>query len=106
MEHFNKLTPGEDERLAWLIEECSEVIKAATKILRHGYESYNPDDPNHPGNRKELEIELIDLFSSVGLMINNGDIDPNTLETFVKGREIKFGMRRPVRNKYLHHQGN
>ena len=35
--HFNKLTPAQAERLAILIEECGEVIQAATKILRHGY---------------------------------------------------------------------
>lgn len=26
-EHFNKLTPAEDERLAMLAEECAEVKK-------------------------------------------------------------------------------
>jgi hypothetical protein len=33
-ENFNKLTPAETERLAWLIEECGEVVKAGSKILR------------------------------------------------------------------------
>ena len=35
-EHFNGLTPAEDERLAMLAEECAEVIKIVSKIQRHG----------------------------------------------------------------------
>jgi hypothetical protein len=54
-ENFNKLTPAETERLAWLIEECGEVVKAGSKILRHGYYSYDPSDPDHKGNRDDLK---------------------------------------------------
>ena len=43
-EHFNRLSPAEDERLTVLAEECSEVIQAICKIQRHGYESFNPDE--------------------------------------------------------------
>ena len=39
--HFNGLSESEQERLSILIEECGEVVQAACKILRHGYESFN-----------------------------------------------------------------
>ena len=51
MSHYNELSPAQAERLAYLLEECAEVIKAGTKILRHGYASYDPTNKNHPGNR-------------------------------------------------------
>jgi NTP pyrophosphatase (non-canonical NTP hydrolase) len=63
MEKFNQLTPAEEERLAWLIEECSEVIKACTKIQRHGYYSYDPSNIHHLGNRADLETEIQDVLN-------------------------------------------
>jgi hypothetical protein len=45
MDHFNRLTPAEAERLALLLEELGEAQQIIGKILRHGYESYHPDDP-------------------------------------------------------------
>jgi hypothetical protein len=42
--HVNQLTAAEAERLAMLAEECAEVIQVIGKILRHGYDSYHPDN--------------------------------------------------------------
>lgn len=61
-EHFNKLTPAQAERLAMLIEECGEVIQIAGKVLRHGYDSYHPDNPA-VSNRELLGRELTDLLA-------------------------------------------
>lgn len=71
---FNELTPAEVERLAMLAEECSEVIKCVGKILRHGYASFNPDDPKHTGNRSELTKEIHDILKIVGLMELSDDL--------------------------------
>lgn len=98
------LTPAEQERLTWLIEECSEVIKAGTKILRHGYRSYNPDKPAYGDNRRDLEMEIGDVLSAVGLMLNAEDIQETHITSKVTGREVKFGMRKPVKGKYMHFQ--
>lgn len=95
MKPFNNLTPAEAERLAWLIEECSEVQKAATKILRHGYESHDPSNPDHKGNRADLVEELADLTASVLLMDHKGDIN---LSDILSEAEKKHGGR------YMHHQ--
>jgi NTP pyrophosphatase (non-canonical NTP hydrolase) len=62
MEHFNKLTPAEAERLAMLAEECGEVIQIVGKILRHGYDCYHPEDPTKT-NRQLLGRELTDLYA-------------------------------------------
>lgn len=94
MKPFNKLTPAEAERLAWLIEECSEVQKAATKILRHGYEGKDPTNPDHLGNRHDLTDELADLIAAVLLMDAKNDIVVS--EALAKA-QARHG-------KYLHHQ--
>lgn len=91
-ERFNKLSAAEEERLHYLIEECSEVIKCCTKILRHGYDSKDPTNLKHPGNRTHLEIECSDVIKAFNLMIKNGDIkivQMNNLPSM----------------KYFHHQG-
>lgn len=56
----DRLTYAQAERLAVLIEDCGEIVTAATKIMRHGYESTNPDDPGAGTNRHQLEQELGD----------------------------------------------
>ena len=66
--HFNGLTPAQAERLAMLAEECGEVIQVVGKILRHGYDSYHPDQQGTPPeyrytNRKALGNELTDLLA-------------------------------------------
>lgn len=93
MEHYNKLTPAEAERLVCLIEECGEVIQAASKILRHGYNSYDPTNPNHGGNRSDLYRELVDVIGNINLMLDKGDFSgPIYLDATMK----KF--------RYMHHQ--
>lgn len=97
-EHFNQLTPAEDERLALLIEECSEVIKIACKIQRHGYESYNPTvlEAERRTNRSLLEEELGDVVFAVRLMYGNSDIDPSDVYHFMEEKREKI-------QRYLHH---
>lgn len=97
MNHFNGLTPAEQERLAILSEEAAEVIQIVGKILRHGYESYNPI-LNGPTNRRLLEVELGDLDAAVKRCIFNGDI--------IKGNIQKHSMNKMDNaRRYLHHQG-
>jgi hypothetical protein len=38
---FNRLSDGQAERLAMMIEEAGEIAQAAAKALRHGLESYH-----------------------------------------------------------------
>lgn len=104
-EHFNKLTPSQLERLALLAEELGEAVQAVNKIIRHGYESYNPDKiVNQRGegypvvtNRMELEKEMGDVDAAVRLMIEAGDLTAVGIMAGVKRKLFTVG-------KYLHHQ--
>lgn len=93
MGHFNGLTPAEAERLAMLAEEAGEIIQAVGKILRHGYSSYHPDDPEGPDNRDRLQREVDDLITVSKIM--------------VLGRDITLGKTSDITRKlrYTHHQG-
>lgn len=71
--HFNKLEPAEAERLAMLAEEAGEIVQIVGKILRHGYQSYHPDQPATT-NRMLLEKEVCDLYAVVTLMAEAGDV--------------------------------
>jgi len=96
-QHFNGLTEAEQERLAILIEECSEVTQIACKILLHGYESTDPVTGSEESNRQALEREMGDLSHAFGRMETAGDIDRRvvTHRAAAKAERIK---------KYLHHQ--
>lgn len=94
--HFSALTESEQERLVIIIEECGEVIQAACKILRHGYESTNPKATSQETNRQALQRELGDLHHAASRMIRLGD---------VSGQEIQ---KRQIAKasavlEYLHH---
>lgn len=98
MSHHS-LSQSEAERLELLIEEASEVIKAVTKILRHGYESYDPTQPPimRSTNRYDLIEELGDLLAVISRMDDAGDI---RLPDVMDRRDYKLERG----GKYLHHQ--
>lgn len=69
------LTPAEIERLALLIEECGEVIQAATKVLRHGWDSYDPTRRGErPTNQEALAKEMGQLSFAMDLMAEKEDV--------------------------------
>ena len=98
--HFNCLTPAQAERLAMLAEECGEVIQIIGKILRHGYESYHPDQQSTPPafrytNRKALGDELTDLFSVASSLYRDG-VQEGSLHDLDRAWVKKL--------RYAHHQ--
>lgn len=96
MQNFNQLTPAETERLALLMEELGEAQQAAGKILRHGYESTNPD--GGPTNRATLERELGDVRHAMIRICAAGDLSKDHIHTWADEKAINV-------EKYLHHQG-
>lgn len=94
MNHFNKLTPAEAERIALLMEECGEVIQACGKILRHGFDSKHPD--GGPTNRQQLEIELGHVSVAEGLLVRGGSISFDAIITSAMFKEDTIG-------EFLHH---
>lgn len=71
----NGVSQAAEERLALFIEECGEAIQAATKILRHGFESTNPDDQVRATNREQLEHEFGHIGYAVELLARESDIN-------------------------------
>lgn len=67
---MGKLTT--DELLVILMEECAEVIQAASKCLRFGFTRYQPEYGN---NDKVLAAEIGDLLAMVdALPLDKGQI--------------------------------
>lgn len=96
-EHFNKLTPAEAERLAYLAEELAEAIQAIGKIQRHGYQSYNPCAPEKGNNREQLTLELSNVQSAIDRLTDAGDLNREDLVT-----SVPFARSRA--DKWMHHQ--
>jgi len=97
MKFSNELTDAEIERLAVLLEEMGEAQQAIGKILRHGYESYNPVVNTGMTNRRELERELGDVRLAIQMLCEAGDVNDQGIEDrrYTKRDKIKL---------YLHYQ--
>lgn len=93
----NRLSNAETERLAWLAEECGEVIHAIGKIMRHGYGRKNPDKENSRSNRMNLCEELGHVHCAIGLMQHFGDVQTSAMMQSSVNKNITV---RPN----LHHQ--
>jgi hypothetical protein len=52
-------------KLVHVTEECAEVIHAACKIQRWGWNSTNPDSVSQLSNGERLQLELRDLRGAV-----------------------------------------
>lgn len=100
-DHFNKLTPAEAERLAMLAEECGEVIQVIGKILRHGYDSYHPDQAATPPhlrftNRQALAQELCDVLGVASAICRWDHVRGTSLQD----ASLAWGNKL----RYAHHQ--
>ncbi|HRP25402.1 hypothetical protein [Thauera sp.] len=93
---MTKLTDAEAERLAMLAEEAAEVVQIVGKILRHGYDSYHPLQPDVL-NRELLDDELRDLLTVAKRMVGEGDVEGNFLLA-----DHNAAWKRKLR--YTHHQ--
>ena len=88
------LTPAQIERLTFLIEECGEVIQEATKIMRFGFDSYHPTDPQRETNRHRLMREMADLEAAYEILVDAGDGDPMNLVLIDMSRGRKLSRAR------------
>jgi hypothetical protein len=71
--NINNLSDEETERLALFIEECGEAIQAACKVLRHGYQSFDPTVPKAKRitNRGALAEEMGHVRAAMILLCCN-----------------------------------
>lgn len=95
---FSKLKPAEIERLAMLAEEAGEISQAVGKILRHGYESFHPENPAVT-NRALLENEIADLHAVQLMMEERGDIEDLSPQA---SDAVGHAMEKKLR--FVHHQ--
>lgn len=95
-QHFNQLTPAQAERLAILGEELGEVQQVIGKILRHGFNSYHPDNKDVT-NREMLTKELGDVEAAIDLLVIAHDLDDDAIGEYkrIKLEKIK---------QWVHHQ--
>lgn len=93
--NFNGLSPAQIERLVLLQEELAESIQAVSKILRHGYESYNPARVS-ASNRLHLQEELGHVQNSISMLVTAGDLQRPDIDAqqIIKARTVRH---------YLHH---
>ncbi len=96
-DHFNGLTPGEAERLAFLAEEMGEALQAVGKILRHGYESQDPTMPPGLTNRQQLEQELGDVRCAMIMLCDVEDLSKDSIHDRAKAK-MEIVLR------WMHHQ--
>lgn len=96
---MKELTPAQIERLGLLAEELSEAVALVGKILRHGFDSYNPDDPDPAQlpNWQLLGRELGDVEYAISLLVKAEELSRADIST---GRELAE-RKKP---KYLHFQ--
>jgi len=85
--HYNNLTPAEAERLALVAEEAGEVLQAVGKVLRHGYDNFNPK--TGLTNREALSQEVGDLLAVIALAGERGDINASIVSKFKDEKLIK-----------------
>jgi hypothetical protein len=93
----NELTSAEVERLAILAEELGEAQHCIGKVLRHGYESYNPIIDTRMTNRRELERECGDIFEAILMLCRARDLN----EAAINARQEE---KRKSIKRWLHHQ--
>jgi NTP pyrophosphatase (non-canonical NTP hydrolase) len=65
------------EILLFAQEECAEVTQAISKVFRFGFDA----EYNDVTNKAMLEEELGDLVCMIGLMIKEGLVDGDVIET-------------------------
>lgn len=98
----DKLTDEEHELLTMLIEEASEVIKAATKIKRHGWLSMNPDIHTSDNNKDELLRELhdLDIVRRMVWLCSEVETNPDFITTEDIRRKLRYSHKLEI-PKYL-----
>ncbi len=80
--------PKHLEALALLLEECSEVIQVAGKIIRHGIGSWD--------NAEDLAREVGNVLAAIDIALHVGILDRQAIE------DSKMTKLRDVR-QWLHH---
>lgn len=63
---------GKEYLLVCLMEECSEVIKLASKIYRFGQRDTDPNRQHAKPNHQEISAEIGDMMGVIDMLIAEG----------------------------------
>jgi NTP pyrophosphatase (non-canonical NTP hydrolase) len=77
------------ETLIILQEECAEVIQAASKIFRFGFESCYPTEDS-PTTKECLTMELGQLLCMVALLVDQKVVDETELMNCMELKKKKL----------------
>lgn len=80
-----------------LMEECSEVVQACSKIIRFGPNSISKR--SNLSNVRELESELGDVLCLVGMLINSGIINEEEVEKACERKRLRLEELKNSKNK-------
>lgn len=72
-----------------LQEECAEVIQAASKIFRFGFESCYPTEDS-PTTKECLTMELGQLLCMVALLVDQKVVDETELMNYMELKKKKL----------------
>lgn len=89
------LSDPERELIVCLMEEAGEVVQACSKILRHGPESYHPNDLSQATNIMLLEKELGDILNIIHRLSELGTVSKQWIQCY-------NGLKQSKLDKYLH----
>lgn len=82
-----------DEKLILLIEECGEVIQAATKCLRFGWDR---DQPNYGVNHEVLANECGDVMAMIeALPLSKRAIEQTRKTKMLRAENVKRAISQP-----------
>lgn len=86
------------DTLDMVIEECSEVIQAISKVKRFGL-----DDGwgNKQSNRQQLETEIGDLMCLISILVDNKVLDHDAIEVARFKKFLKMEQWAPTVAQYF-----
>lgn len=81
----------ENHLLVCLAEECAEVTKEVTKILRFGKRDFDPNVPDFKPNLERLKTEIIDVIAVLDMLndLKTIDLENIDLTTLVDAKKAK-----------------
>ena len=97
---YNQLTPGEEERLVMLIEDAGEVIRAASKVLRHGKVATDhvPAYPTRHYNSRDLAHRVGQFIGTADQMAKLGDVSGEIVQ---HSAERAWAAKQPYTHQQL-----
>ncbi len=81
--------------LGCVLEEAGEAVQIGGKAMRHGWDSYSPDDPDMVPNRILLAQEVGDLLGAARFAAEQGVMDTEVIYQFAEARYAKLSIIAP-----------